>query len=306
MRKLIPILIAAVALAAPTAAGASPMFGLSTENPDVYRTVTHQMPVQLWAPFVAFRHANELNLVLTQAKVFHKTPMISWETWDPQIPYKIRSHVPAPGLADAQVANGSQDRYLKRQAQYVKAYRAIVYIRLDHEFNGYWYPWSYAKPGTYVRMWRHVWTVFHNAGVRNVRWVWSPNLNTYQSDATFDRNVRAYYPGSKYVDIVGSTVTRVLAQGSFYSGPAWFFQRQDRLLVYNKPLWITEALVDLQEIKSWMPGFRQEIDSRPWIKAVVWLSTVGSQQASFGNMNWMLSDQPLARHYLTWKKGFRP
>jgi hypothetical protein len=305
MKKLILISMLA-AMVFPTAAAASPQFGFSTESSSVYRKVAKEMPVQFWAPFVAFRYANEFNVVLNQAKAFHKTPVITWETWDPHVPYQIRSHHPAPGLADAQVANGSQDRYIKRQAKYVKAYRGTVYIRLDHEFNGYWYPWSYAKPGTYVRMWRHVWTLFHRAGVRNVRWIWSPNLNTYQPDAAFDAKVRAYYPGSKYVDIVGSTVSRVLAQGSFYSSPAWFFQRQDRLLVFRKPIWISEALVDLQEIKSWMPAFRQAIDSRPWIKGVIWLSTVGSQQASFGNMNWMLSDQPFARHYLTWKKGFRP
>ena len=33
-------------------------------------------------------------------------------------------------------------------------------IRLDHEMNGNWYPWSedqaYNSPGEYVAMWRHV------------------------------------------------------------------------------------------------------------------------------------------------------
>jgi hypothetical protein len=307
MKRL--LLVALVTLGLPGVASAAPMFGFSTENPDVFRTVAREMPVQIYAPFIQFRHANEFNLVLTQARVFHKTPMISWETWDPQYKsYAFRSHNPAPGLSDAQIATGSQDRYIKRQASFVKAYHGLVYIRFDHEMNGYWYPWSFdhRKGAAFVRMWHHVWNVFHKAGVTNVRWVWSPNLNTYESDGAFDARIRAFWPGAQYVDIVGGTVTRLLAQGAFYSGPAWFFQRLDRMLAFNKPMWVTESLVDLQEMPQWMPGFRQEVDSRPWIKAVIWLSTSGSQQADFGNMNWLLSDQPLARHYLTWKKGFKP
>ena len=47
-------------------------------------------------------------------------------------------------------------------------------LRLDHEPNGYWYPWGLATKGMhnkahdYVRMWRHVWRIFHRQHVHNV------------------------------------------------------------------------------------------------------------------------------------------
>jgi mannan endo-1,4-beta-mannosidase len=232
--------------------------------------------------------------------------MITWESWDPKAPRARCSKLTPKGLCPAAIARGSQDGYIRRQARAVKAYRKTVYIRLDHEMNGNWYPWNHAPPRDYVRMWRHVWGIFHRAHVRNVRWIWSPNLNTFWSDAKFDSQVKRWWPGSRYVNVVGATVTRVLVQGSFYAGPAWFFQRMDRLLRYRKPIWITEAMVDRQEMAGWMPGFRREVDSRPWIKGVIWLSTVIRQDPAFGNMTWMLSNEPVARHYLTWRPGFRP
>jgi len=203
------------------------------------------------------------------------------------------------------IANGGQDDYIRAQALAAQAYGKPVYIRFDQEMNGTWYPWA-INAQQFVKMWRHVWTVFHNLHVNNVKWIWSPNLQTTESDQRFDQHVRNLWPGSQYVDIVGTTVSRFLVQGSYYSTPSWFFTRFDRLRVFNKPLWVAEATVDLQEMRAWMPAFRQQVDDRPWIKAVIWLSTNEPQMPSFGNTNWLLSQQPFARHWLTWKAGYRP
>jgi hypothetical protein len=300
-------LVVGAALAAPTAACAMPMFGFSTESPEVFHTVASEMPVKLWAPFVAWRNANELNVVLAEAATLHKTPMITWESWDTSVPYEIRTSTPAPGLSDVEIASGSADAYIVRQALYVKAYGKTVYIRFDHEMNGDWYPWSSINPQDYVMMWRHVWTIFHDLHVTNVRWIWSPNLNTWESDATFLHRVRTYWPGGKYVDIVGSTIMRALSQRGTGQNPAWFFARMDQLReLYHKPLFVSEALVDRQELHSWLPAFRQQVDARPYIKAVVWLSTIEPQQPSFGDMNWMLSEEAYARRFLTWREGYTP
>ncbi len=190
-----------------------PKFGFSTENSDAFRAVQQQLPVSLWSPFVGWKGANELNVVLNQARAYHVQPMITWESWDARRRSPGKPAKPARGWSDAAIANGSQDAYVRRQARYVKQYRQVVYIRFDHEMNGNrWYPWN-GPSAAYRRMWIHVWGIFHRLHVTNVRWVWSPNPNSYESDDVFDRRVASFYPGSRYVDIVGMTVTRVLTQG---------------------------------------------------------------------------------------------
>lgn len=298
---LAPLLL----LLLPTNAQAMAKFGLSTENLGNFRTLQRQMPVSYYAPFVQFKHADGLNVTLQQARVFRVTPMISWETWDAVNQRYAANRKPKllPGFSNKQIAHGSQDRYIKQQARYVKQFRHRVYLRFDHEMNGFWYPWSRGNPKYYRQMWRHVWRVFHRMHVRNVRWVWSPNPNTYESDAQFDIVAKRYWPGSRFVDIVGSTVTRNFSQG-VWQPPAQYFARFDRLLSYHKPMWITESLVDLVEMQRWMPLYRAEIDARPYIKTVIWLSTIGEQNPKFGNLNWQLTDQPFARTYLTFTPGY--
>jgi hypothetical protein len=232
--------------------------------------------------------------------------MISWETWDARERIPSKRVKPAAGLSPRSIALGKQDRYIKRQARYIKSYKRTVYLRFDHEMNGNWYPWS-GSSKNYKLMWIHTYKIFRKLGVKNAKFIWSPNLNTYEQDGVFDQRVKSYYPGDKYVDVIGSTITRVQAQGSCYQSPAWFFMRLDRLraLFPKQPLWITESLVDLEELQTWMPYFRQEIDARPYIRAVNWLSTTGPQQPSFGNMNWALSDQPFALQYLKFANGYQ-
>ena len=48
--------------------------------------------------------------------------------------------------------------------------------------------------------------LFGVAGARNVRFVWSVNANLYEPEAEWLSNARRYWPGSRYVDAVGSTM----------------------------------------------------------------------------------------------------
>ncbi|MBA1332297.1 endoglucanase, partial [Candidatus Endoriftia persephone str. Guaymas] len=73
-----------------------------------------------------------------------------------------------------------------------------VYIRLAHEMNGDWYPWSARSvgenPADYIAMWRHV----HDAataiglGREHVQWVWSVNASDHGSYGWIAED---YYPG---------------------------------------------------------------------------------------------------------------
>jgi beta-mannanase len=133
-------------------------------------------------------------------------PALTWESWS-WADSKDGSPVPTqPAYSPRRIASGSYDSYIRSMAAQVKSVKCPMIMRLDQEANGFWYPWGDATPGMqntpadYVAMWRHVWTVFEQAGVRNVAWMWSPN---YLTAGSTHNNIATLYPGDRYVDMVG-------------------------------------------------------------------------------------------------------
>jgi hypothetical protein len=122
-------------------------------------------------------------------------PYLTWEPWDwrrgtNQRTYQLRN-----------ITDGRFDAYLTRSAQTIKNHDGPVLLRFAHEMNGDWYPWSEAvngnRPGDYVRAWQHIHTLFADAGVTNVLWVWSPNVE-YPGSLRLD----GLYPGDTFVDVI--------------------------------------------------------------------------------------------------------
>lgn len=130
-----------------------------------------------------------------------RLPLLTWET---------RS---LNGGADsdyslAKIQAGSFDDFLHTYAKAIVANGLPMAIRLDHEMNGDWYPWSEMKgnadspKGSYIASWRRVHDIFQTEGANNlVMWVWAPN----RTDALSDRflPIDNYFPGAAYVDYVG-------------------------------------------------------------------------------------------------------
>ncbi len=173
------------------------------------------------------------------------------------------------------IANGTWDEYFKQSALAIKQFGGPVFISINHEMNGNWYPYSQAAPGSrttaadYVAAWRRIVDVFNKNGATNVAWVWAPNVPdvggiSYQS----------YYPGDNYVDWIGV---------SLYSG------NDPRALdgIYNeysakKPFFITEwATAPVQngynarfpgEV-AWVNNFFQTLNQNyPRVKAISWFN----------------------------------
>ncbi len=113
-------------------------------------------------------------------------PLISWNTPD--------------GMSAATVAGGGQDAWIRTQADAVKALGQDVFLRLDWEMNGNWFPWA-GDPASYVTMWRHIHDSFTAEGATNVAWVWTPSAQSLPD--TPGNAMTAYYPGDTYVDWVG-------------------------------------------------------------------------------------------------------
>jgi hypothetical protein len=80
--------------------------------------------------------------------------------------------------------------------------------------NGDWYSWGnrHTSPAVFVAAWRHIVTVFRDAGARGVTWLWTVNIIR---KGGFVPSPAPWWPGSSYVNWVG-------IDGYFYK-PSWTF-----------------------------------------------------------------------------------
>jgi mannan endo-1,4-beta-mannosidase len=71
----------------------------------------------------------------------------------------------------------------------------VVLWRPFHEMNGNWFWWGGKDPDAFIRIWKHMFEYFTKTkGLHHLLWVYSPNHGA---------KVASYYPGDRFVDIVG-------------------------------------------------------------------------------------------------------
>jgi mannan endo-1,4-beta-mannosidase len=223
--------------------------------------------------------------------------MVSWEPWSP-VPSALgvaAQAAPQPGYRNIDVAQGTQDRYITAFARSLARYPGTVYLRYAHEMNGYWYPWS-EDPKAYRWAWRRVVRLFRFAGARNVRFVWAVNANLYEPEQVWRRALRRYWPGSRYVDLVGSTM---IDFGGTKDYPVRAFAPRLRELrrTYRKPIVLAETNTDFRGRVLWLSQLREMLRGMPWIHAVMWsqLPSRGTvQQRGTGNVDWDIRHDPAA------------
>jgi hypothetical protein len=118
------------------------------------------------------------------------------------------------GVSLARIASGWYDGYLRSYAAAVKAFGGQVILSFGHEMNGYWYSWAYrhTSPRVFVTAWRHIVTVFHAAGARNISWLWTVNIMGPRNGIPAPA---AWWPGGSYVTMVGID--------GYYLKPSWTF-----------------------------------------------------------------------------------
>lgn len=125
------------------------------------------------------------------------------------------------GVSVAAIASGQYDDYLTSYARAVVSYRHPVVLSFGHEMNGQWYPWGYrhTSPAEFVAAWRHIVTIFRDAGARNVTWMWT--VNTVEPKRDMIPDPAAWWPGSAYVNWVGidGYFHKRSAQFAFVFGP---------------------------------------------------------------------------------------
>ena len=206
-------------------------------------------------------------------------PVISWEPWA-----GAKHGTSQPAFALSRIINGEFDAYLRRFAAGVRDQNWPVAIRLAHEMNGHWYPWSEGrsgnKPGEYVRAWRHVHDMFREVGAANVIWIWSPNILRPVPNVSLE----ALYPGDAYVDWLG-----VVGYGARERTAGAVFDPTLRAMARftSKAVLITETGAQPSPRKAdWIRDFFRWLPQRPQVIGFIWFEYSVAQG---GNQDWRFS-----------------
>ena len=224
--------------------------------------------------------------------------LVSWEPWTP-VPTALgidAQSLPQPGYRNIDIARGAQDRYIMRFARSLARFRGTVWLRYAHEMNGYWYPWS-RSARSYRWAWRRIVRLFGVAGARNVRFVWSVNANLYEPESVWLANARRYWPGTRYVDAVGSTM---IDFGGRKDYAVERFAPRLRTLreQFGKPIVLAETNTEYDGRVRWLRDLRTMLRGMPWIRAVIWsqLPSRGAahRASTSGRVDWDVQRDPRA------------
>jgi hypothetical protein len=194
-------------------------------------------------------------------------PVISWEPWA-----GLRKGENQPTYALRKIAGGRHDAYLTRFATAVRDQSWTIGIRLAHEMNGNWYPWSEKRSGNragdYVRAWRHVHDLFRKVGATNVIWIWSPNIIRPLPSVQLE----PLYPGDAYVDWVG-----IVGYGVERSASQTFDPTIGKIRRFTQlPLLITETGAHPGPNKSrWTANLFTWLGKRKDVVGFVWFEFSG-------------------------------
>lgn len=90
-----------------------------------------------------------------------------------------------------------------RWAETLKARRSTVLLAYHHEPEASG-SGSYGTASDYIHAYRHVVRIFRAHGARNVRFTWQMTSYAFQVPRSDPRAAARWYPGNRYVDLVGS------------------------------------------------------------------------------------------------------
>ena len=144
------------------------------------------------------------------------------------------------------ILEGKYDEYLDSLARGFIEHDNPVLFRLNNEMNGEWVAYSSHSVGKdtdlFIDCWKYIYDRFEAHGVNNLIWVWNPNEKSFPGFSY--NNYLCYYPGNKYVDIVGLTSYNT---GNYYKGETWrsFSEAYDHFYYdyierFSHPMMITE------------------------------------------------------------------
>jgi hypothetical protein len=201
-------------------------------------------------------------------------PVLTWEPSPGGNAHTTQVNVPDYALST--IINGSHDAYIVKFADAVRDAKWVVAIRLAHEMNGNWYPWSEGvngnTTGQYAQAWRHIHDIFAREHADNVIWVWAPNI--IRSAST---SLKELYPGDAYVDWIGLSAYDVTEHTA-----AQLIDPTRRLIrkFTAKPLLITEIGSQPSSFKAaWTADFLAWLPKQSDVIGFIWFEYTRAQGA---------------------------
>jgi hypothetical protein len=197
---------------------------------------------------------------------------------------------------------GRGDGYFRRFAKDARAARDVIYYRFGYEMNGDWMAWG-EQPEKFTKAWRRAWKIFREEKAYNVRWVFSANV--IWDDRTVKADILPYYPGDKYVDVVGLdgyNFGDAHSRNHKWKSFTEVFQESLDGLKANfpaKPPWITEiGCAEGPGKPEWIQDFFAHFNADPDVRVFVWFN---EDKQYAGEPNWRFdSDKDSAERFRNW------
>jgi Glycosyl hydrolase family 26 len=190
-----------------------------------------------------------------------------------------------------QIANGVYDPQIRQYADAVKHFKSCVIISFGHEMNGWWYRWGgrWTKPATFIKAWRHVHDIFEEQHATNVIWSFDPSHQYQQlpkKSHLAATPAGKWYPGSKYVDIIGLDGYLGLNNKGLPQSFGGIFGFQiNNLKKFDKPIYLAETAVSpgphaAAQIADLFAGIKAN-----HLAGLVWFDAVGKHDYRLGINN---------------------
>lgn len=199
-------------------------------------------------------------------------------TWEPTI---VENGV-EKAIPYDDILNGHYDPYILFFAEEAKSWKKPFIIRLAHEMNLSRYHWGTdadkfgpESPEIYVKMFRYLVNFFKEKNVGNVIWAFCPNANSIPDEPW--NVISKYYPGDKYVDILGMDgYNRNTKENPLQTFEEIFkkpFQELKKIAP-DKPIFVFEtATVDREGEKKLKSKWIKDalVTAKSWgLKGIVW------------------------------------
>ena len=179
-----------------------------------------------------------------------------------------------------QMVSGSQDAWIRAQADRMAAFGSPIFLRFYHEMDGDRRQGAVHSPAAFIAAWRYVHDIFVQRGATNVVWIWCPTAWKFIQG---NPSPPVYYPGDAYVDWIASDgYSWYPVTGAWRTWTQIFQPFYDWAITMNKPIMIAEyGVLEDPSVPgrkaAWIADSQSVLKNvYPLIQAVLYFDTVGN------------------------------
>ncbi len=238
--------------------------------------------------------------IVATANQAHASLVVTWQ------PDAGHDGAKQPSYKLSAIAKGKFDASLKSLVgQFRRVHKGVV-LRPMPEMNTPYYPWSGLvnsnKPADYVKAWKRVRSVVRKAkGGTKVKLLWSPYARSIPN--TGPNAIRAYFPGSDQVDLVGASGENFGAvHGLKWTEPGAIFSAAYSTIeaLAAKPFWLadTGSTAKGGDEAGWIRSLATlQSTSMPKLAGVIWYDVKDP------NGDFRIQGKPVTTAFKTLLKG---